>query len=131
MRKPGPPRDVPPPLELECLKVLWSLGEATVRQVREGLLPNRVLAYTTVMTVLDRLAQKGTVERKKTGRLFVYAPLVTRDTLRRAAVKDLVDSLFGGSDEELLAYLRNRGLRPAVETSPGPPDSEALDTALL
>ncbi len=104
MRKSGS-REIPPPLELHCLRMLWVLGEANVSQIRTSLAPDRNLAYTTVMTLMDRLAKKGAVERRKQGRSFVYAPVLSRETLRRAAVKELVDSFFGGSEEELIAYL--------------------------
>src|SRR5208283_244807 len=112
MRKPGPPREIPPPLELECLKTLWTLGEANVRQVMQALAPRRSLAYTTVMTILDRLARKQAVERRKAGRSFVYSPLLTRETLRRLAVRELVESLFAGSEDELAGYLRQREPAP-------------------
>lgn len=129
MRKPGPPRDIPPPLELACLKALWALGEANVRDVREALTENRNLAYTTVMTVLDRLERRGGVSRRKVGRSFLYSPLLSRDALRRLAIKDLVDSFFDGSEDKLMAYLRN----PAVETvEPSEPAArDNLDPALL
>ncbi len=126
MRRPGPVREIPPPLELECLKTLWVLGEASVAQVREAMLPRRSLAYTTVMTVLDRLARKGAAGRRKSGRAFLYAPVLSREALRRLAVDELIASLFGGSEEELLSYLQGR----APQTAPLSPDS-ALDTALL
>ncbi len=129
MRKPGPPREIPPPLELECLKALWDLGEGSVRQVQQALAPGRSLAYTTVMTIMDRLTRKGAVERRKLGRSFVYGPVLSRETLRRLAIRDLVNSLFGGSEDELISYLRGS------ETSPGALTATALDkdldTALL
>lgn len=130
MRKPGPPREIPPPLELECLKVLWKLGEANVRDVRGVLSEDRKLAYTTVMTVLDRLVRKGGAARRKSGRFFVYAPVLSRDLLRRLAVRDLVESFFDGSEEELLAYLQG------AESAAAPPamvavDHNSLDTTLL
>lgn len=106
MRRKGT-SEMPPPLELECLKVLWKLGEGSVKDVRHGLTANRNLAYTTVMTVLDRLARKGGVARRKVGRSFLYAPVLSQDGLRRLAVRDLVDSFFQGSEDALLAYLRN------------------------
>ncbi len=129
MRRPGQLRDIPPPLELECLKTLWALGEANVKEVREMLAPRRPLAYTTVMTVLERLAKKGGVTRRKVGRSFVYVPVLTRENLRRLAVKELLDSFFDGSPDALIHYLRTGG-------APSPaPDSveeeEHLDTALL
>lgn len=128
MRKPGPPRDIPPPLELECLKVLWTLGEANVRRVQQALSPGRSLAYTTVMTIMDRLARKGAAERRKVGRSFVYVPVLSRETLRRLAVRELVDALFGGSEDELIFYLRQREAAPAPATNA---PVAALDTALL
>jgi BlaI family penicillinase repressor len=123
------PRGIPPPLELECLKVLWKLGEGSVKDVRQGLPANRNLAYTTVMTVLDRLARKGGVARRKAGRSFLYAPVLSKDGLRRLAVRDLVDSFFEGSEEALLAYLRNGDERPS-EAAQAPQDTR-IDTGLL
>lgn len=106
MRRPAPPREIPPPLELECLKALWGMGEGTVRDVREVLVGNRNLAYTTVMTVLERLEKRGGVTRRKNGRSFIYEPKISQDTLRRFAVKELVDAFFGGSEQQLRAFLK-------------------------
>jgi predicted transcriptional regulator len=86
MRRHAPQRDVPPPLELECLKTLWNIGEGTVRDVREEMSMDRNLAYTTVMTVLGRLKKRGGVSRRKQGRSFVYSPTLTREELQRFAV---------------------------------------------
>jgi BlaI family transcriptional regulator, penicillinase repressor len=109
-------REIPPPLELECLKVLWTLGEGNVKDVREALTETRNLAYTTVMTVLDRLARKGGVARRKVGRSFVYAPVLSRGTLRRLAVQDLADRFFEGSRESLMDYLKNGELDASALT---------------
>jgi BlaI family transcriptional regulator, penicillinase repressor len=122
-------REIPPPLELECLKVLWTLGEGNVKDVRQALTGSRNLAYTTVMTVLDRLARKGGVARRKVGRSFVYVPVLSRGVLRRLAVQDLVDRFFEGSEAALLELLKDG------ETSqPAPPAAAAeadLDPTLL
>jgi predicted transcriptional regulator len=107
MRKRGSPRDIPPPLELECLKVLWTLGEGNVNDVRKALTAERTLAYTTVMTVLDRLARRGGVARRKIGRSFTYSPLLSREALRRLALEELVRDFFDGSEEALADYLRS------------------------
>jgi predicted transcriptional regulator len=69
MRKPGPPPEIPPPLELECLKA---------------------------------------------GRAFIYAPAISREALRRVAVRQLLESFFSGAEEELLAYLQGRPEAPAA-----------------
>lgn len=128
MRKPAPPRDIPPPLELECLKALWRLGEGSVKDVREAMTENRRLAYTTVMTVLDRLERRKAVTRRKAGRAFIYAPLKAREALRQIAVKELVDCFFDGDRESLLDYLRSG----KSEAPPGASEAAAsLDTTLL
>jgi predicted transcriptional regulator len=97
------PRELPPRLELECLKALWELGEANVRDVQAALA--RTLAYTTVMTVLDRLARRGCVERRKVGRGFHYSAILSRDSVRRVALEDLIECYFDGSQESLRNYL--------------------------
>jgi predicted transcriptional regulator len=127
MRRPGAHREIPPPLELECLKALWTLGEGNVQAVRAALAPARGLAYTTVMTVLDRLARKGILGRRKVSRSFVYTPVVTRDTMRRAAVREMAANFFDGSEEAIVAYLRSE---PAPRSF-APEPNEPLDTALL
>ncbi len=101
------PREIPPPLELQCLKALWELGEANVRDVRRVLTGNRKLAYTTVMTVLDRLERRGGVRRRKIGRSFLYTPTLSRESLRRLALKEFVDSFFDGSTDSLKVYLED------------------------
>jgi BlaI family penicillinase repressor len=108
MRRQARPRDIPPPLELECLKALWGMGEGTVRDVREEMVGNRNLAYTTVMTVLDRLEKRGGVSRRKQGRSFVYVPKLSREELRKFAVKELVDRFFEGEEESLARFLRSQ-----------------------
>jgi len=128
MRRPSS-REIPPPLELECLKALWTLGEGNVKQVRDALAAHRALAYTTVMTVLDRLVKKGGAARRKAGRSFIYTPVLSRELLRKLAVKELVDSFFNGSPDELLAWLRAEGSpQPQYET---PAEDTRLDTTLL
>jgi BlaI family transcriptional regulator, penicillinase repressor len=128
MRRPAPPREIPPPLELECLKTLWKLGEGSVRDVREALAA-RGLAYTTVMTLLDRLTRKGAAARRKVGRQFLYSAVLSREVVRRLAVKELVDGLFDGSEADLATMLQRRvEAPPAAATQPSDDD---LDTALL
>ena len=123
----GGAREIAPPLELECLKALWDLGEGNVKDVRQSLLHHKKLAYTTVMTVLDRLVRRGGVERRKVGRAFVYTPSVDRETLRRLALKQFLDNYFGGSEEALRVYLGAPGSRAATDSS----EQANLDDSLL
>lgn len=92
----------------------------------------RELAYTTVMTLLERLVRKGAVSRRKVGRSFVYSPVLERECLRRAAVRELIASFFDNSEEALVAYLRNAP-PPAneIEYHEGATVETRLDTALL
>jgi BlaI family penicillinase repressor len=93
------------PLELDCMNALWRLGEATVRDIHGALAPTRPRAYTTIMTILDRLAQKGVVERQKTGRAWLYKAHLSADQARARAVARLVEGFFQGSTEALASHL--------------------------
>jgi len=123
-------REVPPPLELACLSALWSLEEANVKSVREVVAQSRPLAYTTIMTVLDRLVRKGKLTRRKVGRSFVYAPSQTRDLLRRAAVRELVEGYFDGSEADLIAFLNGKPVTTPIPVQEMEPERR-IDTALL
>lgn len=142
MRKPGRASEIPPPLELDCLRALWRIGgAASVKDVRGVITENRNLAYTTVMTVLERLARRGAVEREKSGRAFLYRPLMARDQARRLAVRQLVDTYFEGSEAALRAYLNSAAGSPepaSTEETAGPRadtaavrEDDSLDATLL
>jgi predicted transcriptional regulator len=138
-------RAVPPPLELLCLNALWSLEEGNVKDVQQLVARKRPLAYTTIMTVLDRLVRKGLLARRKVGRAFVYVPQTARDAMRRTALRELLDGFFDGSEQDLVRFLSNQPLSAvaaAVSAAPsgvpsGPGDAAAggeaarIDTVLL
>src|SRR5437763_2557771 len=85
------------------MSVLWNLGSATVAEVRERLPDD--LAYTTVLTVLRTLEQKGHVAHTGEGRAHRYRPLVKRAAAGRSALRRLLDKVFDGSPELLLTQL--------------------------
>ncbi len=91
------------PFELDCMNALWPLGEATVKQVQQSLMARRPRAYTTIMTILDRLAQKGIVSRRKVGRAYMYRASLLAAEAQQSAVQQLVAGFFGGSREALAA----------------------------
>jgi predicted transcriptional regulator len=93
------------PLELDCMNTLWPVGEATVREIRDLLAARRARAYTTIMTIMDRLARKGVVERRKSGRAYVYRPRLSAEDARAQALAQVVENFFGGSRAALLAEL--------------------------
>lgn len=122
-------RDIPPPLEMLCLKALWAIGEGNVGEIREVVGRSRSLAYTTIMTVLERLVRKGKLSRRKVGRAYVYSLQVSIENMRRAAVRELVDGFFDGSEEALMRFLADSdrtvaAKQPVVEEAP-------IDTVLL
>lgn len=136
MRKPAPPRELPPPLELVCLRALWRIGEGTVHDVREAVQAEHALAYTTVLTLLDRLARRGFAERRKQNRAFVYAPLLEESRSREIAVQELLAGWFEGDRERLITYLGNGAVRapasaPVAARIEEPIVEERIDTALL
>ncbi len=89
--------------ELDVMNVLWDVGPATVAEVRERIADD--LAYTTVLTILRTLEQKGYVSHTEDGRAHRYKPLVKREVAGRTALRRLVDKVFDGSPELLLTQL--------------------------
>jgi predicted transcriptional regulator len=97
--------------ELEIAQVVWSLGEATVRQVFDALPAGRKIDFATVQTYLRRLESKGYVQTRLAGRLRVYKPRVKPASVIRQTVDDFVDRLFGGETLPLMRHLvEERGL---------------------
>jgi predicted transcriptional regulator len=88
-----------------CLNALWEIHEGNVEDVRKVVSQNRPLAYTTVLTLLDRLARRGAVARRKEGRGFRYQPVVARDKLRRLALRQFLEYHFEGSEAKLKIFL--------------------------
>ena len=105
-----------PPLELECMKALWRSGRATVHQIRAELLPERPLAYTTVMTMMSRLAHKGAVVRSRHGRAHVYEAAVSATEVRDHALTRLLENFFQASRDELRRHLDGEGLVSPPDT---------------
>ena len=91
--------------ELEIMKVVWKLGTPTVRQVYEDLLDRRKVAYTTVMTMMKILEQKGYLRKKQADRAHVYTPAQPQRKVIGAMVRDFVNRVFNGSAEPLLVHL--------------------------
>lgn len=97
--------------ELDVMAVLWARGSGTVAEVREAL-PDP-LAYTTVLTVLRTLEEKGFVGHEEEGKAHRYLPLVARERAGRSALTRMVEKLFDGSPELLLTQLvSDRKLSP-------------------
>jgi predicted transcriptional regulator len=89
--------------ELDVMRVLWDLGSGTVTDVRDRL-PVK-LAYTTVLTILRNLEEKSYVSRVAEGRAHRYSPRIGQLAARRSAVARIINTLFQGAPEELIAHM--------------------------
>ena len=94
----------PSDFELAILRVLWRLGAGTVRQVHEGLKPERQLGYTTVLKTMQIMAEKGLLLRNEQAKSHVYRPAEAAQETRQGMVRDLVDKAFEGSALQLLVH---------------------------
>jgi len=121
----GRDRELPPPLEMMCLNALWEIQEGNVEDVRRVVAQSRPLAYTTVLTLLDRLARRGAVSRRKEGRGFRYQPTVARDKLRRMALRQFLEYHFDGSEANLKIFLE-QPLEISAEPITLAEDTEAM-----
>lgn len=92
----------PTETELEILNVLWQHGPSTVRQVHELMLRHSELAYTTVLSMLQIMYQKGLVSRDDSERAHVYAPALSRSQTQRQILGKLLQRVFEGSATELV-----------------------------
>ena len=101
--------------ELRLMEVLWGKGSSTVGDVVESLPKGTPLAYTTVLTTLRILEQKGFVRHTKLGRTFTYEPIVDRDQVRRDILKHVVGLFFNNSRELLVVKMLEDGKIDARE----------------
>lgn len=98
------------------MRVVWDTGHATVHEVLAALAPGRTPAYTTVMTVMSRLVDKGLLSRRKEGRAFVYGPINAHHEVAGSLLDRLVDRLYAGSAAQAIEHL--------IETDEGVDEAE-------
>jgi BlaI family transcriptional regulator, penicillinase repressor len=106
---------IPTDRELEALKVLWRHGEATVRDIFERINEGgKELAYTTVLSLLQVMEQKGLVKHRQSGKAYLYSPQVERESTYRQLAGGFLEKVFDGAvDEYLVHALESR--RPSPE----------------
>src|SRR5919202_6053991 len=102
MRTPSPTLT---PQELAIMKVVWTLKSATVRDVHRELTAARPIAYTTVLTMMRILEQKGHVRKTRVDRAFVYRPARPRHQVIGAMVREFVNRVFDGASRPMLLHL--------------------------
>jgi len=91
------------------MKVVWRLDKATVREVYDALRERRTVAYTTVMTMMKILEEKGFLKKTQVERAYLYRPSRPRQQVLGAMVRDFVDRVFDGAAEGLLLHLAKDG----------------------
>jgi len=90
-------------LEAQVMDRVWSRGSATVREIVEDLARSRQLAYTTVMTIMTRLHEKGLLRRAREGKTYVYRPALSRAQFRARLSRDIVRGLIAQFGDVALA----------------------------
>ncbi len=92
-------------LEYAVLRALWDLGHGSVRELHERVGAPAGLVYTTTAKVVDRLRDKGLIERSRAGGAFVYAPRAERDSVERARARQLISRFLGPGPHAAVAAL--------------------------
>ena len=105
------PTPRPTDAELAILRVLWTRGPSTVRDVHQALMKSQGSGYTTVLKLLQIMTDKGIVTRDESERAHVYSPRLSQRRTQRQLLGDLVDRAFGGSSAKLVLHALSE--RPA------------------
>lgn len=93
------------PLETEIMQILWQEGSSTVKKVHRKLAQQRDIAYTTVMTTMSRLADKGVLNRERDGLAYVYTPVISEDEFVNLVVRQVLDGLLDDYSDTAIAYM--------------------------
>lgn len=95
-------------LEAEIMELMWSRDQATVRDIHDTLALRRAIAYTTVMTTMSRLFDKGILRRRPQANHYLYSPALTRDEFTRRVAGSVIDGLLEDFSRPALAHLVDR-----------------------
>jgi BlaI family penicillinase repressor len=101
--------------ELQIMKVVWERGAATVKEVCDVISQRKATAYTTILTLMGILEEKGALIHSRSGRAYLYKPLLTRQQATRNQVHDLVTRFFDGKPEKLIADLLENEVNAAEQ----------------
>lgn len=95
-------------LEAEVMKIVWQFDRASVRDVYEHLRLEKNLAYTTVMTIMSRLADKGLLQKEAQGNAYIYSPTISEAEFAQRVVSEVLDGLFDEFSEPALSHMVDR-----------------------
>jgi predicted transcriptional regulator len=102
---PPKPSNTLTPAELRLMKILWMRGESAVSDIAAAAAEDGPLAYTSVLTTVRILEQKGYVTHRQQGRAFLYSPCVAEDEASRSEIRHVLERFFGNSRERLVLSL--------------------------
>ncbi len=102
-------------LQRAVLEAVWKLGEANVHQVRDRLAQKKQLAYTTVLSAMQKLEKAGWLRHRAEGKSYVYLPTQTRDQAGAGSVRQFLNSIFAGNAIALFQHLIREGNLSADE----------------
>jgi len=91
--------------QLEVMEVVWKLDQATVHQVRDRINQKKNLAYTTILSVMQKLEQEGWLKHRADGRTYVYKATVTREQAGTRTIRHLIDQVFSGKPLLMFQHL--------------------------
>jgi predicted transcriptional regulator len=96
--------------ELQIMKIIWDMGAASVKNVYSVISKKKNTAYTTVLTIMGILENKGVLTHTKSGRAYIYRPLLTRQQATRNQVCDVLDRFFDGNPKKLIENILENDL---------------------
>lgn len=97
--------------ELQIMKVIWEMGAASVKNVYAVISKRKPTAYTTILTIMGILESKGALTHTKSGRAFIYRPVLTKQQATCNHVHDIVDRFFDGNPDKLIANIRSNNMK--------------------
>ena len=99
-------------LEIEIMPIIWRQGEVTVKDVFEEMYDEHRLAYTTIMTVMNRLAQKGILKQDRSTIPYLYKAAISQEEMAAQMIDQVVDKVLGGSAGMVVSYCLDKKIKP-------------------
>ena len=113
--------------ELAIMKIVWELGSASVKSVYSVLSKKKNTAYTTVLTIMGILESKGALTHTKSGRAFIYRPLLSRQQATQNQISDILDRFFDGNPQKLIENIQQNALKSYdMEVQPERQEAEVV-----
>jgi BlaI family penicillinase repressor len=99
------------PQELQIMKVIWEMGAASVKSVYSVISRRKNTAYTTILTIMGILESKGALTHTKSGRAFIYRPLLSREQATHNQINDVLDRFFDGNPQKLIESVQENSMK--------------------